>query len=261
MQTTAFSDYKVPRFADVPAIDVHVLDRPDLPSIGAGETPIVAVAPAIANAVFDAVGKRIREMPIQLSKAEAPKGGKKGENAGRRHDLRDRPRSRPLTPHGQRRAEAAAAGRGQADDRLMSSVGCCAAHGEVERDSARHFSETTPVSERTREDPDLFAVTPKESGSSGVPSSPACTSPSDRVADSESSSSRTGSTTIAESTRNAPRADRHQLESSTATCSARSAGASAIPPDCRGVLVAPADDPHVPAEIVQQMIATFAAST
>jgi isoquinoline 1-oxidoreductase len=80
MQTTAFSDYKVPRFADVPAIDVHVLDRPDLPSIGAGETPIVAVAPAIANAVFDAVGKRVREMPILLRKANTSNGesGKAG---------------------------------------------------------------------------------------------------------------------------------------------------------------------------------------
>src|SRR4051812_31247652 len=37
VQTTAFSAYKVPRFADVPKIDVHVLDRPDLPATGAGE--------------------------------------------------------------------------------------------------------------------------------------------------------------------------------------------------------------------------------
>jgi isoquinoline 1-oxidoreductase len=67
LQTTAFSEYKVPRFADMPKIDVHLLDRPDLPSTGAGETPIVAVAPAIANAVADATGKRVRQMPIRLS--------------------------------------------------------------------------------------------------------------------------------------------------------------------------------------------------
>ena len=48
----SFADYKVPRFADVPAIDVHLMDRQDLPSAGAGETPIVCIAPAIANAVF-----------------------------------------------------------------------------------------------------------------------------------------------------------------------------------------------------------------
>ena len=44
-----FKHYLVPRFSDVPEIDVHLLDRPDLPSAGAGETPIIAIAPAIAN--------------------------------------------------------------------------------------------------------------------------------------------------------------------------------------------------------------------
>src|SRR5207249_7216716 len=38
-----FSDYRVPRFADAPKIEVVLLDRKDLPSAGAGETPIVAV--------------------------------------------------------------------------------------------------------------------------------------------------------------------------------------------------------------------------
>jgi hypothetical protein len=41
-----------PRFDDVPELDIHLLDRPDLASAGAGETPIIAIAPAIANAVF-----------------------------------------------------------------------------------------------------------------------------------------------------------------------------------------------------------------
>ncbi len=62
----AFSKYRVPRMDDMPQLDVHLLDRPDLPSAGAGETPIVAIAPAIANAVSRATGKRIREMPIKL---------------------------------------------------------------------------------------------------------------------------------------------------------------------------------------------------
>lgn len=59
-----FSDYEVPRFSDVPPIDVHLLNKTDTPSAGGGETPIIAVAPAIANAIFDAVGIRVREMPI-----------------------------------------------------------------------------------------------------------------------------------------------------------------------------------------------------
>jgi CO/xanthine dehydrogenase Mo-binding subunit len=44
-------EYRVPRFKDVPPIDIILLDRPDLPSAGAGETPIVCVAPAIGTAV------------------------------------------------------------------------------------------------------------------------------------------------------------------------------------------------------------------
>ena len=62
----SFWGYGVPRFADLPELDVHALDRPDLPSVGAGETPIIAVAPAIANAVFHATGQRIRQMPVKL---------------------------------------------------------------------------------------------------------------------------------------------------------------------------------------------------
>jgi isoquinoline 1-oxidoreductase len=63
----AFSKYHVPRFEDVPALEIHLLDRPDLPSVGAGETPIIAVAPAIANAIAQATGERIREMPIRMA--------------------------------------------------------------------------------------------------------------------------------------------------------------------------------------------------
>jgi isoquinoline 1-oxidoreductase len=62
----SFARYGVTRFEDVPEIDVHLLDRPDLASVGAGETPIIAIAPAIANAVFNATGLRIRSMPIRL---------------------------------------------------------------------------------------------------------------------------------------------------------------------------------------------------
>ena len=65
----AFAKYMVPRFDDVPELDIHLLDRPDLPSAGAGETPIIAIAPAIANAVFQAAGQRIRQMPIKLAPA------------------------------------------------------------------------------------------------------------------------------------------------------------------------------------------------
>ncbi len=60
----AFSRYRVPRMADIPPIEVIPLDRPDLPSAGAGETPMIAVAPAIANAIFEATGHRLRSLPL-----------------------------------------------------------------------------------------------------------------------------------------------------------------------------------------------------
>jgi len=60
----AFSKYRVPRFKDVPAIETVLLDRQDLPSAGAGETPIVGIAAAVGNAIFDATGIRLRSLPM-----------------------------------------------------------------------------------------------------------------------------------------------------------------------------------------------------
>src|SRR5205085_1449224 len=59
-----FSAYRVPRFADVPQMEVILLDRKDLASAGAGETPIVAIAPAVGNAIFNATGVRLRSLPM-----------------------------------------------------------------------------------------------------------------------------------------------------------------------------------------------------
>lgn len=58
------SEYRVPRFSDVPVIESVLLDRKDLPSAGAGEAPIIGMAPAIGNAVFDATGVRLRALPL-----------------------------------------------------------------------------------------------------------------------------------------------------------------------------------------------------
>ena len=64
VRTNRFSRYRVPRFADMPKIEVVLLDRKDLPSTGAGETPIVGIAPAVGNAIFDATGVRLRALPL-----------------------------------------------------------------------------------------------------------------------------------------------------------------------------------------------------
>jgi isoquinoline 1-oxidoreductase len=61
-----FSRYRVTRFRDVPRMDVLLLDRKDREPAGAGETPIIAVAPAMANAIFHATGRRVRSLPLRL---------------------------------------------------------------------------------------------------------------------------------------------------------------------------------------------------
>lgn len=68
ISTNRLSRYRVPRFIDMPVIESVLVDRKDLPSAGAGETPIVGIAPAIGNAIFDATGKRLRSLPL------APRG-------------------------------------------------------------------------------------------------------------------------------------------------------------------------------------------
>jgi nicotinate dehydrogenase subunit B len=74
IRNPAFSTYRVPRFRDAPTIEVVLLDRKDLPSIGAGETPIIAIAPAIAGAIFDATGLRLRSLPL-MPRGLAAAGG------------------------------------------------------------------------------------------------------------------------------------------------------------------------------------------
>ena len=59
-----FAAYRVPRFRDVPVIEAVLLDRKDIPSAGAGETPIMTVAPAVGNAFYDATGFRRRSLPL-----------------------------------------------------------------------------------------------------------------------------------------------------------------------------------------------------
>ena len=65
-----FSRYRVPRFTDAPKLETVLLDRKDLAPIGAGETPIVGIAPAVGNAIFAASGARLHSLPM------APQGVK-----------------------------------------------------------------------------------------------------------------------------------------------------------------------------------------
>ncbi len=62
-----FTQYKMPRFRDVPPITITLLDRKDLPAVGAGETPIVVVAPAVATAVSALTKSQKRKLPLWQS--------------------------------------------------------------------------------------------------------------------------------------------------------------------------------------------------
>jgi xanthine dehydrogenase YagR molybdenum-binding subunit len=68
-----YAGYHVPVNADVPEIEVIFVDEPDrrinpLGVKGVGEIGIVGVAAAIANAVYNATGKRVRDLPITVDK-------------------------------------------------------------------------------------------------------------------------------------------------------------------------------------------------
>ena len=62
---TSLSRYQVPRITDSPEIEVILAGDPNDPSTGAGEPGVVTIAPAVANAVFDGTGQRIRELPLK----------------------------------------------------------------------------------------------------------------------------------------------------------------------------------------------------
>jgi nicotinate dehydrogenase subunit B len=70
--STDWNSYPVARIGDVPAtIDIVLINRPDLPPGGAGEPACRAVAAAIANAIYDATGARVRRVPLTPARVKA----------------------------------------------------------------------------------------------------------------------------------------------------------------------------------------------
>ena len=59
------------RFPEAPAVEVILIDRPDQPLLGAGEAATAPVAAAVANAVFDATGVRLRTVPFTPARVKA----------------------------------------------------------------------------------------------------------------------------------------------------------------------------------------------
>jgi isoquinoline 1-oxidoreductase len=71
VHTRNFDSYALPRFSALPRIDAVILNELDAPSQGGGEPAIVPVGAAIANAIFDATGERLRRMPMTPARVMA----------------------------------------------------------------------------------------------------------------------------------------------------------------------------------------------
>ena len=95
VDTAHFADYRLPRFSDMPIIETVLVDRKDLPSAGAGETPIVGIAPAVGNAIFDATGVRLRSLPLVPNGMPAGTGS----SSSRLQTTDFRPQTRLQTTH------------------------------------------------------------------------------------------------------------------------------------------------------------------
>jgi CO/xanthine dehydrogenase Mo-binding subunit len=63
VQQTNFNSYRMLRANEMPLLDVHLIDSDASPG-GIGEPGVAPVAPALANAIFAATGKRLRRLPI-----------------------------------------------------------------------------------------------------------------------------------------------------------------------------------------------------
>ena len=59
-----FDSYQIPRFSWMPKLETILIDNPGMPAVGGGEPPIITVGAVIANAIFDAVGVRLRQLPM-----------------------------------------------------------------------------------------------------------------------------------------------------------------------------------------------------
>jgi len=66
-----FDTYELPRFSWLPRIETVILDSPDLPAQGGGEPAIVTMGAVVANAIFDAVGARLFELPMTPARVKA----------------------------------------------------------------------------------------------------------------------------------------------------------------------------------------------
>jgi CO/xanthine dehydrogenase Mo-binding subunit len=74
--STDWVKYPILRFAEAPVVQVALIDRPKEPAYGAGEAASAPVAAALANAIFDAVGVRLRTAPFTAARVKEAFGRK-----------------------------------------------------------------------------------------------------------------------------------------------------------------------------------------
>jgi len=66
-----FDSYQIPRFSWLPKIEIVLVDTAGTPALGGGEPPIIAMGGALANAIFDAVGARVLQLPMTPERVKA----------------------------------------------------------------------------------------------------------------------------------------------------------------------------------------------
>ena len=71
VQARDFESYPILRFDEVPEVAVHLIDRPDEPPLGAGEVTMGPTAAAIGNALYHALGVRLRDLPLSQERVAA----------------------------------------------------------------------------------------------------------------------------------------------------------------------------------------------
>jgi CO/xanthine dehydrogenase Mo-binding subunit len=67
----SFDTYRIPRFSWLPKIEVVFVENRETPALGGGEPPVIAIGPAIANAIYDAVGARLLDLPMTPDRVKA----------------------------------------------------------------------------------------------------------------------------------------------------------------------------------------------
>jgi len=66
-----FDSYELPRFSWMPKIETVLVNSPEVPISGGGEPPIINMGSVVANAVFDATGARLLELPMTPARVQA----------------------------------------------------------------------------------------------------------------------------------------------------------------------------------------------